>query len=497
MIALFSVLLVLQVFIFTLPVHAAQRPNIVFVLTDDQAAWTLESLGNSQSHTPNLDRFFGQSCVLQNCFVTTPVCSPSRASLFTSRYGTELGITDWINPKEEPEVGLNPDFASWPSSLRASGYETCLVGKWHLGTAPRFHPKYHGFSSFRGFLAGGAGLENPVLMIDDATREFQGLTDDVLTTLALEYLQQDHRAEPFLLCVHYRAPHAPWTPVREEDSAPFKGMDPIIPNPLFPGLDTEKVKGKTLEYLANVTGVDRNIGQILSVLDQQGLARNTVVVFTSDNGYNLGHNGIWHKGNGHWITLEARGHEGEVRFQRPNMYDHSLRVPSAIRLPSQAPEGKTISQTIDSLDWFPTLLDIAGVPNPATAVVRGRSFLPLLRGEDVEWDNDLYAEYSQHHYTSADLRMYRTPEWKLIRDFRNPGKDELYHLTADPAESNNRIGEPSCETIKGELNRKLLGKLMELGDPLGLGTEPPRNPASSAPPGRVESRLGPGPVPNH
>jgi choline-sulfatase len=456
MIALFVFFLLLEVLFTTLPALAASHPNIVFILTDDQAAWTLGSLGNRQAYTPNLDGFFDQSVVLRNCFVTTPVCSPSRACLMTSRYGSELGITDWINPKVEPHTGLDPSITTWPEVLQRNGYETCLIGKWHLGTDERFHPRHHGFDHFKGFLEGGVVVENPTLMIEDATREFTGFTDDILTGFAVDLIAGSSNAKPYLLCLHLRAPHAPWLPAQETDSLHYKGMDPIIPNPAFPGLDIEIVKRRTREYLTSVTSVDRNVGRILGALEHSGKKQDTVVIFTSDNGYNMGHNGIWHKGNGHWITLEARDLKGDdPRLQRPNMYDQSLRVPAAIRWTGRLPEKTSISNAINFLDWFPTLLALAGIPPATDESIRGRNFMPLLEGKPVEWDETMYGEYYQHHYTTADLQMYRTPEWKLIMDRKNPGKDELYHLSEDPGETRNLIQEPSVQTTREELLKKL------------------------------------------
>ncbi len=460
MIVLFVLFFLIEVLFVTLPVQAASHPNIVFILTDDQAAWTLGCLGNQQAYTPNLDRFFDQSVVLRNCFVTTPVCSPSRASLLTSRYGTELGITDWINPQKEPHIGLDPAETSWPEVLQKNGYETCLIGKWHVGTDAQYHPRHHGFTHFKGFLPGGVPVENPTLMIEDATQEFSGFTDDILTGFAVEFLSRRSAAQPFLLCLHLRAPHAPWLPAQEVDTSHYKGMDPIIPNPTFPGLDIGNVKKSTREYLASVTSVDRNVGRILETLEKGGINQNTVVIFTSDNGYNIGHNGIWHKGNGHWITLEMRDLKNDdPRRQRPNMYDHSLRVPTAVRWTGRLPEKTSVPHTITFLDWFPTLLALAGLPEATGEQIRGRNFLPLLEGKPVEWDNTMYGEYYQHHYATTELQMYRTPEWKLIIDRKNAGKDELYHLSVDPAETSNLIQEPSVQTIREELLRKLEARI--------------------------------------
>ncbi|MGH9633091.1 MAG: sulfatase family protein [Bryobacteraceae bacterium] len=448
------------------PRASERRPNIIFIQTDDQAPWALGLSGNEQARTPNLDTLFKQGAYLKNSFTVTPVCSPSRASLMTSRYGSELGITDWINPRVEPELGLSPDVLTWSKALASAGYSNGLVGKWHLGTQDRYHPRVFGFQHFAGFRAGGTTPKDPELEIDGKVQRVPGFEPDVLTDEAIEFVR-DNSGKSFLLSLQYRSPHAPWLPVAEEDWAKFKDMEPKIPNPDYPNLDTERARKMMREYLASVSGVDRNVGRLLKELDRLKLSDNTVVIFTSDHGYNMAHNGIWHKGNGHWLTTDMRGLKGsDPRVARPNMYDNSIRVPTAVKWPGVIRPGTVISQTVSNLDWFPTLLAMAQVKVPENAGIYGRNLIPLLKGARTAWNNDLYGEYSQHHYVQADLRMFRTPEWKLVRDFRNKGKDELYHLAKDPAENHNLISEPSAQQIRSKLDSALLARMRSLKDPL-------------------------------
>lgn len=452
----------------------AQRPNVLFVMTDDQAPWALGYSGNPQAHTPNLDAFFQSAAYLTNCFVVTPVCSPSRASLMTSRYGTEVGITDWINhhhPGEE-SLGLESSFISWPKLLSDSGYQTCLVGKWHLGRVPDHLPSTHGYQSFRGFLEGGTTVENPVLQIDGATQEFDGLTVDILTELALGFLDKRDKSKPFLLSVHYRSPHSPWLPVADSDAAPYESLDLAVPHPDYPDLDTEMTKSKMKEYLSSVAGVDRNFGKLMRALDALGIADNTVVVFTSDHGYNMGHNGIWHKGNGRWITNAVKDlPRGDPKLERPNLYDNSLRTPTAIRWPGVTQAGSKIERSITQLDWYPTLLAVTDTATPEGLILRGRDFSPILRNPDSDWDDNIYVQYSQHHSIETHMRAYRTTEWKLVRDFHREGNEELYHLAKDPEERTNLIGDPQYEAVRGELNQKLLASMGAIGDTVYEGKE--------------------------
>jgi len=460
---------------------SGRKPNILFVYTDDQAAWTVGASGNAQSKTPNLDRLVREGAYLKNAFVTTPVCSPARASLLTSRYGTELGILDFIpHPKHKlytPDtatIGLDPSLVTFPEVLAAAGYTTGLVGKYHVGDwteteDKQFHPLNNGFQYFMGLTGGGTSPENPPLEKDGKVQEFKGLTTDILADHAIAFLQE-HRDEPFLLCLHHRAPHAKWLPVAPEDWAPYADLDPEIPNPEYPDLDTEKVKRMMREYLASVRGVDRNLGRVLAALDELGLSENTIVIFSADHGYNMGHNGIWHKGNGIWATKTLPlATENIASKYRPNLYDNSLRVPTIVRWPGVIAPGTVVTETVSSLDWYPTLAAMAGAAVPKGTLVRGRNFLPLLKGERVaDWDNDFYAEYSMTHYSRTHMRAYRTPKWKLVRDFLNPERDELYDLEQDPAESTNRIHDesPEVKQVIAALHARIIEHMRRTGDPI-------------------------------
>jgi uncharacterized sulfatase len=231
----------------------------------------------------------------------------------------------------------------------------------------------------------------------------------------------------------------------------------------------------TREYLASVRSVDRNLGDLLNVLKELELTQNTVILFSSDHGYNMGHNGIWHKGNGHWLLTEAPPASQNVpKGQRPNMYDTSIKVPTAVWWPARIKKGIRISETISNLDWYPTILAMAGIDQPKNTVIRGRSFLPLLLGESVpNWHNDLYAEYSTKHQSYTHLRMYRTPEWKLVRDFMNPDRDELFDLGKDPMETTNLLSESKdieTESIFQDLSRRIYQQMETIGDTVMNGT---------------------------
>lgn len=465
---LFPVLCLLSLFsLLTEQSFAASRPNILFIFTDDQAPWALGKSGHPHAKTPHIDSIFQQGAYLVNSFTTTPVCSPSRASLVSSRYGSELDITDWLHPRTEPDHGLKPDTVTWMKLLEQSGYRTGLIGKWHLGLLDKSHPTEFGYDYFMGFRSGGNVPKDPTLEVNGKETKLKGLLPDILVDDAIRFISKE-QGTPFMLSLHFRAPHARWLPVAEEDWAPFENLDPQIPNPDYPNLNVPRVKKMTREYLASVASVDRNVGRLLQSLKQNQLDQNTIVIFSSDHGYNMGHNGIWHKGNGHWVLNKNPKPTPNIPAgQRPNMYDLSLKIPTAVLWPGVTKPNQVIESTVSNLDWFPTLLEMAQTSKPDNVTIRGRSIVPLLKNEkQTDWNNDFYAEYSTKHQSKTHMRMYRTPEWKLVRDFLNPERDELYHLKQDPAENTNLINsnDPQVMQIRDQLHQKILSQMKAIND---------------------------------
>jgi len=388
--------------------------------------------------------------------------------LATSRYGSELGITDWLNPRVEPNSGLDPATTTWYEAVQSAGYHTGLVGKWHLGLLDKHHPTKTGFHYFMGHRGGGWSPVNPTLEKDGQQKRFEGLTTDILTDHAIEFIKEQPDDKPFLLVVHYRAPHARWLPVAPEDWAPFEKLEPKLPHPDYAGLDVPKVERMTREYLASVRGVDRNVGRIMTTLDKGRLDKNTVVIFTSDHGYNMGHNGIWHKGNGHWVLKKdslPAATPNVPRGQRPNMYDTSLKVPTAVRWPGVTKQKTVVEESITNLDWYPTMLAITGAKPPKGEKIRGRDLSKLLAGNATKWENDVFTQYSTKHQSKTHMRCYRTPKWKLIRDYKNPQRDELYDLVNDPEETTNVIKVAANKNILADLDKKLIEYMNSINDP--------------------------------
>lgn len=458
-----------------------KRPNVLFIMTDDQAPWTLSAQGHPNAHTPEIDKLARQGVLFDNCFANAAVCSPSRATLITGRYPTETGINPDGNVyvvQTNDETGLTPGIATWPAALRDAGYATALIGKWHLGHVHDEHyPTEHGYEVFSGWLHGGRCSRDPSIIIDREPRDFKGqYTSDVLTDIAMDTIG-GFKDRPFAMSLHYWAPHAnnavpddfelpyqdrTWLPLREEDLAPWRDAELTIPNPEFPNLDLDRVRRMTREYHASVHSVDRNVGRLMSFLEREGLAEDTIVVFTSDQGYNMAHHGLWHKGNGRWITKKRQDPDGVYGNCRDNLFDNSLRVPCVMRWPRRFPHPFRLSEMVSFVDWFPTLLEMTETSAPDHAVSRGRGFLPLLNGEDVDWENGVFAQHRA-------LRCFRDAEWKLVRDFGDAKLDELYHVWEDPCEKRNLIGEDNAliEPIKRRLDERIRRVMTEIGDPMG------------------------------
>jgi uncharacterized sulfatase len=426
------------------PAASPPRLNVASIVTDDQASWSVGAYGNADARTPVMDRLAREGVLFSNAFVTTPVCSPSRAGFLTGRYGTEVGIRDWISPAEAADgLGLPPGTTTWPALLRERGWRTALVGKWHLGR--RTHPLAFGFERFFGFLDGGNSPMNPILEVEGRERQLEGPLPDLVTDEAIRFVT-DNREHPFALLLHFREPHLPYGPVPDVDASAVRGLEPAIPD--VAGIDRAQVKAWTRDYLASVHAIDRNVGRLLDAIDRLGLTGRTVVLFTSDNGYNIGHHTLHTKGNGHWIAGGVAGPP------RPNMFDTSLRVPLIVRGPGIA-RGREVPEMVTQLDTLPTVLAMLGVRPPAGLVQHGRDFSPLLRGETVPWRDTVFGEFDMHHYTLARMRMIRTTRYKLVRYLGTSYQDELYDLANDPGETRNLYRDDTARAVRQELDARL------------------------------------------
>ena len=439
--------------------QAQMKYNVVSIVTDDQARWSVGAYGNHEAITPNMDRLAREGVKFNNAFVTTPVCSPSRVAFLTGLYGTQVGITDYLTPDEGAAGrGLPKTATTWPQVLQRNGYKTALFGKYHLGTRPEFHPTKRGFDYFMGSQQGSFAPMNPKLEVNGQIVEVKGAGSDIVMDEAVRWIKTN-QDKPFAALIHFREPHTPYGPMPDEDTRLFANLDPTIPNQR--GLDPSHVKRLYRAYYAAVHAVDRNLGKLLALLDRLNLSGKTIVMFQSDHGYNIGHHGIETKGNGYWIAGGVNGPK------RPNMWDTSLRIPLLIHWPGVAKPGSEINETVLNLDMFASVLGMLNVKMPANVKQNGMDFSPLLRGEQVtNWRTEFFGQYDLHNVGLAYMRMLRTNDWKLVRYYHANELDELYDLKNDPGETKNLYRDEKLRDIRTQLQQRLEANLRAIGDPI-------------------------------
>lgn len=436
-----------------------QQYNVVSIVTDDQALWSVGAYGNREAITPNMDRLAREGVKFNNAFVTTPVCSPSRAAFLTGLYGSQVGITDYLTAEEGAAgLGLPASALTWPLVLQQHGYQTGLFGKYHLGTQPDFHPSKRGFTYFMGSQQGSFAPINPRLEVNGRITEVKGAGSDIVMDDAVRWIEEN-KDKPFAALIHFREPHLPYTPMPEEDSRPFKSLDPIIPD--VKGLDRAQVKQFFREYYAAVHAVDRNLGKLLALLERLRLDRQTIVIFQSDHGYNIGHHGIHTKGNGYVI---AGGVDGP---KRPNMWDTSLRIPLLIRWTGTLPAGTEVNETVLNMDMFPTVLALLGVEAPSGYLQNGRDFSKLAYGNhSAGGRSEIFGQYDLHNGGLAYMRMLRTNDWKLVRYYHANELDELYDLKNDPGELTNLYKSTKYLEPRDRLQKRLDDYMKSINDPI-------------------------------
>lgn len=417
----------------------AKRPNVVFILTDDQGPWAAGCYGNPEMRTPNIDRLAAAGVRFENFFCTSPVCSPARASLMTGRIPSQHGVHDWIREGNmPPNVARHIEaFTCYTDVLAAGGYACGLSGKWHMGDS--MTPQ-HGFSHWFA-LPRGASQYNDAEMIRDGKVEVQpGYLSDVITDDALQFIQEN-KDRTFYLSLHYNAPHSPWIGhpqdiVDSYDDCPFKSCPQEASHPC--AIEQMKVHMGNREslkgYFAAVTAMDMNVGRVLDRVDQLGLRQDTLIIFTSDNGYSCGHHGFWGKGNGTFPL---------------NMYENSVKVPFIVSHPGRLPQNVVARAMVSQYDVMPTLLEYLDLPPVDDETLPGTSFLPVLTRETDQAREEVvvYDEY-------GPVRMIRTREWKYVHRYPY-GPHELYDLVKDPDERKNLADEESCRPVVVEMRGRL------------------------------------------
>ena len=446
----------------------AGRPNVVFILTDDQRWDTMSCAGHPFLETPHLDRLAAEGARFTNMFVTTSLCSPSRASFLSGLYAHSHGVVN--NFTDYPSR-----MTSFPMRLQQEGYETAYVGKWHMGEAS--DDKRPGFDYWVSHKGQGKYFDNEFNV--NGTREVKkGYYTHRVTDMAVEWLKAPH-SRPFLLILGHKAAHTPFTPEPKYEHL-FDDID--IPYPesafalegkpdwvkeridtwhgiygpiygyrdKFPDTRPESVKDFARfarSYLATIKSVDDSVGRVCEALRETGQLDNTLLVFAGDNGMFLGEHGMTDK---------------------RTMHEESIRVPMLVRYPALAKGGTVVAEQVLNIDLAPSVLDVCGA-KPLSGI-HGRSWKPLLAGDAAGWRTAWFYEYNyekQFPYT-PNVRGVRTDTWKYVHYPHGDGgpdrhKAELYNLKDDPGEAKNLIDDPACADTVAMLKKELARLMQETG----------------------------------
>ena len=378
-----SWLLVVGVALSSLKVASGQStqtppPNIVLILMDDLGYADIGSFGVRDAKTPNIDRLAREGVKLTDFYANGANCSPTRTGFITGRYQQRFSIEQPIPPNTEN--GLLPSDTSLPRLLHQKGYGTALIGKWHLGSRSEFHPNKHGFDEFWGFLGPAHDYYDPAdLYHNDQPATMSGYLTDELTTQAKRFIV-DHQRGPFFIEVAYNATHFPFQP---PNLPPDKRARPDLLH-----------DGTRAEYVAMLESADKGVGQILNQLDRLQLARNTLVVFTSDNG-------------GEWLS-----HNAPMFNRKSTLWEGGIRVPALLRWPGQLPAGAVSKQVGITMDLTASFLAAAGVMPPASYQPDGINLLPMLK-ERRTVERTLFWRFKS---AARDQKAARRGRWKYMRD---------------------------------------------------------------------------------
>jgi choline-sulfatase len=481
------------------PKEAMNRPNIIFVMSDDHAAHAISAYGSRVNQTPHLDRIAEEGVRMDAVYCTNSICSPSRASILTGTYSHVNGVSSiWTE--------MDYRVPTFIDVLHDAGYRTGLFGKWHLGE--------HGVSLPRSFdtwkiFPGQGDYIDPEMIDENGSASVPGYATDIVTDLSIDWLKSLGENEPFCMLVHHKAPHRPWIPDEKHKHLYADGSIPE-PETFFDDYDSRSMAVRSVhmtiaddmgaddlktevpahlrgpenrrarmswkyqiymrDYLQCVQSIDDNVGRLLDHLEASGLAENTLIVYTSDQGFFLGDHG--------W-------------FDKRLMFDQSLQMPMLIRWPAEIPARTRCEAIVTNVDFAATFLDVCGIDaDEALPTSQGRSFRSLLRGEAVDdWPDAAYYRYWEHddpiHAAPAHYGI-RTADYKLIHYYGAglgvPGASdavfapewELYDLQSDPAEVRNVADDPAYAQIRADMEVKLAEYQRHYADEPYRGPDTPR-----------------------
>lgn len=381
-----------------------RRPNVLFILADDLGYGDLSCYGRPDYRTPVLDGLAQQGLKFMSAYAAAPVCTPTRCAFHTGRYPQRLPVG-----LEEPltlatrDVGLPAGHPTIASLLKASDYETALIGKWHLGWKPESTPTRHGFDHFYGILSGAAdyfthrsdaSLGSTDLWDDLRPIERLGYLTDLLTDKAVDFVSQ-RRTRPFYLSLHYTAPHSPWE--GPEDAA--IGHDDHGPGPMVEG-------GSPKIFASMMKSMDTGIGKVLAALKRARIERDTLVIFTSDNGG------------------ERYSYNWPFSFQKFDLWEGGIRVPAMVRWSGVIPAGRSTDQPVTTMDWTATILATAGAKADPAYPLDGEDVMPLMTNQRAPYDRTLF-------WRTMRQGASRSGNWKYLNE---EGGEHLFDLSSDPGE---------------------------------------------------------------
>ena len=379
------------------------RPNIIYMMADDLGYADLSCYGRKDYQTPNLDKLCAQGVKFMNAYAAAPVCTPSRVAFMTGRYPAKLTVGLFEPIAEGPAdsaVGLLPENPSVASLLKKAGYETYLVGKWHLGYPAICSPNRNGFDYFYGFNAGAIDYishSNDLYENEKPIRQ-EGYTTDLWAGKAIEIIKKEH-SKPFFLSVMFNAPHWPWQGPGDK--------------PYPPGFDNWTKNGTPEIYARMMTSLDDAVGKIVKAVDDLNMGSNTVIIFTSDNGG------------------ERFSDNGKYKGSKMTLWEGGIREPAFVRWTGKIKENSITNQVTTTMDWTATILSVAGAKANVHFPLDGIDVMPMLTGKKKEEKRTLYWRIFQRRKHQA----VRDGNWKWLKDEK--GNEYLFDLSIDPTEQNN------------------------------------------------------------
>jgi arylsulfatase A-like enzyme len=390
-------------------IDPASHPNVVLIITDDLGWADVGSYGATDIRTPNIDNLARDGIRLTDFYANGATCTPTRAGLVSGRYQQRFGLEAPL-PRAAlaGDRGLVPTGYSLPQLLKNNGYATALVGKWHLGYKPEHSPNAHGFDYFYGFKSGyhdyythNGGDGEPDLWENDRPIERDGYTTDLVTERAIRFMEQHARREPFFIDIAYNAPHWPYQ---------VPGKPSVAPDDARHVMPQDPATSSRADYVAMVEHLDRRIGEVLDALDRLSITRETIVIFTNDNG-------------GEWLSSNS-----PLFGRKWTVWEGGIRVPALVRWPGRIPAGKVSDQVGITMDLTASILAITGTQVPAEARLEGVNLFPIWEGKSPEIERTLFWRAGSGGGRQAAVRR---GDWKLVND---GGSTYVFNVRTDLSE---------------------------------------------------------------